>query len=74
MLVLVELIPESRPRIVSKTLEQKVGGHFICGNHEINLQKKLQKVVQLANFAIFFKFRCLLISSKAQQASHAFQY
>ena len=55
MLVLLELILESRPRIVSKTLEQKVEGHFICGNHEINLQKKLQKVVQLANFAVFFQ-------------------
>ena len=32
-------------------------------------QKKLRKVVQLAHFAILFKCRCLLISSKAQQAS-----
>ena len=37
------------------------------------MQKKLRKVVHLANFAIFFKVKCLLISSKAQQTYHVFQ-
>ena len=30
--------------------------------------------MQLGNFAIFFKFRYLLISCKAQQVSHVFQH
>ena len=30
--------------------------------------------MQLDNFAIFFKFRYLLISSKAQQVSYVFQH
>ena len=37
-------------------------------------KKKLWKVVQLANFTIFFKLRCLLTSSKAQQTSHFLQH
>ena len=49
-------------------LEQKV--HFLYDNYTFNLQKRLQKVEQLASSAIFFKLSCLLIGSKAQQTSH----
>ena len=47
-----EIFPESRPRILSKHLEQKVEGHFIYNNCEFNLQIKMWKVLLLANFAI----------------------
>ena len=57
--------------IVSKTFRIK-------SNYKLSIQyakkKKKQEVVQVVNFATFFKFRCLLVSRKAQQASHVFKY
>ena len=55
LLILLELLLESRPRIVSKT-------------------SRVWKVVQVTNFAMFFKLRCLLIISQAQYTSHVFQH
>ena len=54
MLVLLEIFPESKPRII---LEQKVEGHFIYNNYEFNLQnKQKKKVVQLVGqFYNFFQ-------------------
>ena len=77
LLILLELLLESRPRIVSKTSRTK--DHLlkaILFTIIINsiCKKKMWKVVQVTNFAMFFKLRCLLIISKAQYTSHVFQH
>ena len=38
---------------VLEQLEQKIEGHFIYSKYKFNMQRKFQKGVQLANFAIF---------------------
>ena len=57
-----------------KNNSKKSGKAFYLQQFGIQFCKKLWKGVLLTNFAIFFKFCCLLISSKGQQISHFFQH